>query len=334
MDKNDALSTIAEGGAEGAGEYLTSQEFNDRHTRLPSSTPLNKRRKILGGFPYRYAFFKTPVGAYYYTNSFWRFLAEKYRGLGHMKHLLQQEVLDPSDRGRIKWLDEGLRSYIPIKISNNWLYTLFPAAVTEIYSYVPGRYESYEEEVWVSDLTNKQGCQGPLKLAPASNTEKLVLKLLPPISARCVDIEWEQFDEEVELDIEAITGKTVADQLHIGLAKLTTDGTPEYCWERSQKAAKAGKASCLYEKPFVQTGPKPEKFAKKWMTEREAFQKAGSARLVIANIAPPPTPKHPKTVAARGVELRIGIRHTKSNDGKKLQPASATPTGRRSPSPY
>ena len=320
------IAPVLEGGAFAAGAYLASK--NIKWPDRPDLFAKSDNRKLLGGFPYPYAFFK-PGDAAYFTNSFWRFLAEKYGGLGYMKHLLQQPLKVNTVYGRIQWLAEGLRSYTPIKISKHWLYTLFPAAITEIYSYSPNRYKGAKERDWIYWLSNREDCQGPLKLAPASNTKKLDLNPLPPISARCVDIEWEQFDEEVELDIEAITSKTVADQLHIGLAKLTTDGEAQYCYDWSRKGGgEAGKASCLYEKPFVQTGPKPEKLAKKWMTEREAFQKAGSARLVIANIAPPPTEEHPGTVEAKDVELRIGIRHTKSNDGKKLQPASATPTVR------
>ena len=336
VDRNDALSTIMEGGADGAAEYLTSQEFKDRHSN-------SNDRKTLGGFPYRYAFFNTPKGAYYFTNSFWRYLAEKYGGLGYMKHVLERPIQDPNDQGRIKWLDEGLKSYEPIKKSKDSLYTLFPAAVTEIFSYSPGRYKKTKEEDWVNKwLTSKDGCQGepignqerglggaPLKLEPGLlDTKELKLNPLPPISARCVDIEWGQFGEEAELEIEAIAdSEKVADQLHIGVAKLTRGGAPEYCWDWSRRGGgEAGKTSCLYEKPFVQTGPKPEKFAKKWMTEREIFQKPGSARLVVANIAPPPTPKHPNapgpqsTVEAKGVRLRIGIRHTKSNDGRSCDP--------------
>ena len=343
VDRNDALSTIMEGGADGAAEYLTSQdeEFKDRHSN-------SNHRKTLGGYPYRYAFFNSPKGAYYYTNSFWRFLAEKYGGLRYMKALLERPIQDPKDKGRIQWLDDGLKSYEPIKKSMYSLYTLFPAAVTEIFSYSPGRYKKTKEEDWVNKwFTSKDGCQGepignqerglggaPLKLEPGPlDTKNLPLDPLPPISARCVDIEWGQFGEEVELEIEVIAdSEKVADQLHIGVAKLTRGGAPEYCWDWSRRGGgMAGKTSCLYEKPFVQTGPKPEKFAKKWMTEREIFQKPGSARLVIANIAPPPTPKHPNapgpqsTVEAKGVLLRIGIRHTKSNDGKKLRPASGAP---------
>ena len=324
------LGVMVEGGADGAANYLTSRRFPDR---FKNSTD----RKTLGGFPYRYAFFSPPNGAEYYTNSFWRFLAEKYGGLEYMEHLLKREIKEnPTDQDRIKWLDEGLRSYEPIKNSKDSLYTLFPSAVTEIYSYVPGRYESYEEAVWISDLTSKKdNCQRGS--SSDGRPVEIVLHRMAPISARCVEIEWGHFEEPVELHIEAIAGsESVADQLHLGMAKLTSDGRTEYCWDWSRRGGgKAGKDSCLEEKLYVQSGPTPTKFAKTWVLDQETFQKAGSARLIIANIAPPPTHDHPDapgpqgTVLAGGVVLRYGVARTETERGlgKLFPPKPSSPLG-------
>ncbi len=241
-------------------------------------------------------------------------LAEEAGGLDFIEYLLRQPLAESGRQDRIDWLEKALKAQGPTKES---LYTLLPRAITEIASYVPARYRSYNENTWVKDLFS-----GPCKKGAKPDdggVTKIRLPNLPPLSAACVDIEWPaSSSEKVELRIEAIANSSaVIDQLHLGMARLVSGGNVEYCWSwRASGGGMMGVDSCLNEKVLVQSGPSEGKFAKKWELDSESWNKGGFARLIIANVAPPPTAKFPnapgphKTVAANGVTLRYGIAKT------------------------
>jgi hypothetical protein len=149
-----------------------------------------------------------------------------------------------------------------------------------------------------------------------------------------VDIQWPAFQQPVEIKIEAITfSKEVADQLHMGISRLIQGGAKQYCWEWSASGGgQAGKDTCLEEKLKVQTGPSEGKFAKIWIMDSEMFKKAGFARLIISNVAPPPTSKFPDapgpqaTTAAENVVLRYGFARVEAAD-EYPPPTQISPMG-------
>lgn len=310
-----------EGMADGVAEYLAALKYSDRHS---SST----ERKPLGGYPYYYGLFDPPgKSASYYSSSFWRLLAEEAGGLSFFEYLLRQPLAGNEREDRIDWLEKALKAQGSTKES---LYTLLPRAITEIASYVPARYRSYDENTWVKDLFS-----GPCKKGvkpDGGDVTKIELPDLPPLSAACVDIEWPaSSSEKVELRIEAIANSSaVIDQLHLGMARLVSGGNVEYCWSwRASGGGMMGIDSCLNEKVLVQSGPSEGKFAKKWELDSESWNKGGFARLIIVNVAAPPTAKFPNapgphnTVDANGVTLRYGIAKTESSGSSDRQFAPA-----------
>jgi hypothetical protein len=286
-------------------------------------------RKVLGGYPYAYDIFDPPAQSAYYLASFWRYLSDRSGGLGYLDSLLKRPVgnANPDDLIRAQWLDGYFRESKSFKES---FYTLFPAAMSEVFSY--GRLRYSRDRVrrkWLDWMTKKgAGCY---KAETSPHVAKFVIDL-EPYSAACFEIRWPGFPNKVELHFEAIvkddngSSEFLADQLHLGLAVREVGEQRDDCWSWKHETSVR---TCVFEKVRLSTGPTAGSHARWWIPDEEIqkhFRSPGSYLLVLSNIAPANRSvgsKLRRTARISDLTFRVGFGGTLDANGKPLPPPRA-----------
>jgi len=326
---------VVEGMAQGVAVEAAAEHARMLGTTMYSSPwnqaiPHAQDRKVLGGYPFIYNIFAPPKGSAYYLASFWRYLADRHGGWANLDQLLGTPAGTgrPNDLARAQWIDGVLRKP---GVAGESLYTVFPAAVTEIVSFGQKRYtHGRVRQKWLEWVSKKgSGCQ---RADTSNQTAKFELDL-QPWSATCFEISWYGFPNEVELHFEAIVpdgegqAEMLADQLHLGLALREIDGKTEDCWSWTEAGRDLGeKTTCLYEKVQLSSGPRPGTHARWWIPDEETkrdFRKRGKYVLVLSNIAPANRStgsKLRRTEEISNLVFRVGFGGTRDANGQPLPP--------------
>ena len=289
----------------------------------------------------------------YETSSFWYNLIDRH-DIRIIDHLFRQPLRYGDSPSLLQWLDNGLESYKP---EIGGLYLAFSHFVTEYASQagsrfpweefgaigrdtsveqvvsdsggklVPGSpYTGSEEEVqkgWIEKILGK--CQ-QVRLQ-AGNTETVpVPVVLDRISAGCIEVTWEGFENNFEIKIEAEhRNLRLLDQLNVGLAYQQSDEGELFCYSKIKPSYHDPLWTCLHEKPFQTNGSEDLRYARMWSTENR-FSGSGRRYYTITNVAPQaektrPIPKDDPVI------IRIGIAEALGNDGREYDVPNSVTTG-------
>ncbi len=326
---NYSNEMVVEGMADAAAVYVTNQRWPEflRQTESP---------KLVGLYRYLDPFLQKAPNpnadldyprSPYRTNSFWRNLAERFGELAFLDHLLKQPVAkNPSSDEVLVWLERGLKSWPRF----GWgMYTMFPAFLTEFTASAGVRYRSWDEDRLLSEVFNECATK---ELTPAEPVKSLYYPTINKVAGNCFIVRWKGFPGQIELHVDA-HGQSLSllDHVHLGVARARTTNlsgqdTDFNCYKSLSKLGRYNNplASCEFEKTFIQTGPAPGMYVKRWQADPKKFNGVqGEILFVLTNVALVPK----KTFTINGpnkkdVEFWVGIKYTKSESSQRpMKPA-------------
>lgn len=292
--------------------------------------------------------------AVYEASSFWLNLLDRY-GAGFLHHLFQQALAGDDRKALSEWLDRSLRSYKP-KLEG--LYSVFPHFVTEFASQagskipleelagsmknktagqlildpskaprVAASAASTDSEIrkwWIEGILGE--CES-VKLIEGEIDEALLFINLKRLSAACINISWQDFENSFELQIEAAHDDLrLVDQLHLGLAYEKTENGENHCYTQVRPHYSEPLWTCTHEKPFTKPGPGNQGYVRDWGEVGTHLKGSGQRIYVLSNVAL----NAEKTVQTRESDplmLRIGIFEAEGTDGREYDPPSTGPMG-------
>jgi hypothetical protein len=281
----------------------------------------------------------------YLSSSFWRLLIERF-GIRTLDHLMRQNLRSTDLAGVTRWLDEGLKSY---NEETRGLFTVYPHFISDFSSY-PGSRIPAEDFYYSSDQTvladqeDGQGLRARNEVLPAwmgvlmdgcekvelnasENTEALFFISLDRISAKCLDLSWDDFEAPFDLRLEAEhDNPRIVDQLHLGLAYEKAQDREKHCHTFVKADYSEPLRTCMHEKPFIKEGPGNQGFIKDWGEVGVGLNGSGRRMYVITNVAK----RAEKTLDITEDDpamFRIGIIDATGKDGREYEPPNAGPTG-------
>jgi hypothetical protein len=264
----------------------------------------------------------------YMTSSFWFNLIARY-DIQIVGHLLRQPLRYGDSPSLLQWLDDGLTSYKP---DIGGLYMTFPHFVTEFASQAGSRFpwsefKGFAEDGGMSelDMTSKakakQGSKAPgskqelqkewiegilgecktIRLvAGGKETDKEEIAL-ERVSAGCIEITWEGFEGNFDMDIEIESPDLrLVDQLHLGLVYQETEERELYCYSEVHPHYREPLWTCMHEKPFI--------------------------KITVTNVAKDAEKTRPIRKKDQ-VKLRVGIVVAKGKDGRQYDPPNSVTKG-------
>lgn len=284
----------------------------------------------------------------YGTSSFWRFLAERFGGLGAIRHFLELPIKQgASQKDMYQWLENRLQSLPGLRSGSGQpsgelpgFYEVYPAFATEFASYGGRRYMSFDwrrfttwqqaRDVWL--IRAFGGCQR-VTLNPEKRNNNLVLSLHENASG-CFRVLYSGFSGNVAPSIEIVNDSVrLIDQLHLGWAwKIGPDDT-ENCYEKRKELGSKW-PPCVY-KAFTKTGPQAGQFVRTWPLESLDFGTQGDGLAervyVLSNVAVKPW----TTAPAVDIRIKVAVSDMTSN-GEPAEPVEQLmsprkPTSSRNP---
>ena len=289
----------------------------------------------------------------YASVSFWYNLIDRY-GFRIIDHLYRQPLRYGDSPSLLQWLNNGLNSYNP---DIGGLYLAYSHFVTEFASQAGSRFPwnefgglgkdagvgktildtsgtirpghtstgSWQEmqKGWVMGILGE--CQQIKLVAGDKETDKLPI-VLDRVSAGCIEITWEGFEDNFELNIEADhSNLRLLDQLNVGLAYQETGDEEIYCYSKIKPTYNDPLWTCLHEKPFQANGPEELRYTRLWSEDRY-FSGSGRRIYTISNIAKQaektrPLPKD------NPVMIHVGIKKADGKDGRQYDPPNTVTKG-------
>jgi hypothetical protein len=282
--------------------------------------------------------------AAYNTASFWFNVTDRY-GIGFVDHLLRQPLAHGDFPSLLEWLDDALRSY---RSNLDGLYTVFPHFVTEFASqagsrfpfeefgnYSPGRELSRDADgegelkspmpsgddewrrAWIEQILG--ACQ-EVVLRPGDSIAGEARFALDRLSATCLDIRWQGFNDNFELYLEAEhSSLRLIDQVNIGLIYQRWNGKELYCYDEVHPHYSEPLWTCMHEKPFLTSGSQPLTYTKRWSETGILFNGEGHRLVAISNVAR--NAEDTRAFTDRDpLVVRIGIAESQARDGKYYDP--------------
>jgi len=289
----------------------------------------------------------------YASVSFWYNLIDRY-GYRVIDHLYRQPLKYGDSPSLLQWLNNGLNSYNP---DIGGLYLAYSHFVTEFASQAGSRFPWHEfgglgkdsgvgktildtsgtirpghtstgswqdmQKGWVMGILGK--CQQVNLVADGKETDKVPI-VLDRVSAGCIEVTWEGFKDNFELNIEADHGKLrLLDQLNIGLAYQETGDEETYCYSKIKPTYNDPLWTCLHEKPFQANGPEDLRYTRLWSEDRY-FSGSGRRIYTISNVAKQaektrPLPKD------NPVMIHVGIKKADGEDGRRYDPPNTLTRG-------
>ena len=282
----------------------------------------------------------------YQTSSFWYNVIDRF-GIRFIDHLYRQPLRYGDYPSLVRWLDDALESYLP---GTSGLYIIFPHFITEFSSHVgsripgehfgifakeallvhttdPGReLKPYRDarKWWIRNILGE--CEYR-ELNAFGATEATISIELDRLSAGCIEISWEGFDENFELDFELESSDLgLADQLHFGLVYEENREEEKFCYDWVRTDYDESLKTCLHEKPFIKSGPQQLNYIKEWAEVGMRFTGTGRRIIAISNVAKRAGKTRP-VKKDDGVKLRVGIIRARGEDGREYDPPNAGPGG-------
>jgi len=290
----------------------------------------------------------------YKTSSFWFNLIARY-DIQIVDHLLRQPLRYGDSPSLLEWLDDGLASYKP---DIGGLYLAFPHFVTEFASQAGSRFpwnelKGFAEGGGMSelDMSSKakanEGSKAPgsrqelqkkwiegilgecetVNLIADETNEALVFMNLKRLSAACLEVSWEGFENYFELRLEAEHDSLrLVDQLQLGLAYEETENGELYCYTEVRPHYSEPLRTCLHEKPFTKNGPGNQYYVRDWGEEGVRFHGSGRRIYILSNVAKR-AEKTVETPENDPIMLRIGIVEAVGKDGREYDPPNSVTIG-------
>ncbi|MGB7933027.1 MAG: hypothetical protein WCH04_12520 [Gammaproteobacteria bacterium] len=279
--------------------------------------------------------------AEYKTSSFWFNVTDRY-GFGFVDHLLRQPLGYGDQKSLFEWLDGALKSWKP---NLDGLYTVFPHFVAEFASqagsriplngfsgYGPGReiqlgtgniggqVPGNDDEwrlFWIQRILGR--CHTVELTAGGAQVVQLKLPLRQ-VSAACLDISWQGFNDNFELYLEAEHASLrLIDQVNIGLIYQRWNGKELYCYNEVHPHYSEPLWTCMHEKPFLTSGSQPLTYTKRWSETGILFNGDGHRLVAISNVAR--NAEDTRAFTDRDpLVVRVGIAESQARDGKLYDP--------------
>ncbi|MBT8495421.1 MAG: hypothetical protein KJO07_20400, partial [Deltaproteobacteria bacterium] len=242
------------------------------------SVPLNDKRSVYSAHR-----------AHYYTQSFWRHLAEIHFGdsRDYLKRFLARR---PKSDDWLEWLNDNLKSYAGIELGP--VFTIFLADFAGWWRKGhPG--EDFKQHVWLQAAF--AGC--PLVVLDPEKPARVLNTSLQRVAGRCVNLQLRGLTKErVTVRIAALTpaGADHSDQIHLGVAEAR-DSKPFVCADALRAGASGERLGAMFR--CLQLGNTGSvklgstSFSAKVWDVFSQYPKKGKLynRYVVTRVAPKPT---------------------------------------------